>query len=435
MLFVPTRDRATALASALRSHRDALERASSRAVPIVVADDSDDERATRAACEGTGSLHLGRSARARLVAALATCADEREVLARALLPAKDRTTTWAGATRNVIALTAAGSRYVSIDDDSLSVFHRPRALAPPKRVIDPQPIEIGSTADVEPIAVDPLSPHEAFLGRPAAAAAPDAPPHFRIAMTFVGVYGDLGVGEPGQLAFARGDSQQHLAAGLFEQIARGGSAVRLARAVQASLMPFAMMGAYGADATRIMPPFLSAGRNQDGLFALVLRLVDPGACFVHLPLAISHRPSGGRRYDLTKFASFGASPRLSDLVRVAVASAHAGLPDADPAKRMRALGGALDRETSLARLADGWNETRLAWSRQLDESARACPHGPLREGTLQLAGALARPVTLDDRAEGLPVLASIRQFGRSLALWPDVWERARAMNAAGRRAA
>lgn len=435
MLFVPTRDRASALASALRSHRDALDRASSRALPIVVADDSDDERATRAACAGTGSLHLGRADRARLVAALATCADEREVLTRALVPPDVRTTTWAGATRNVIALTAAGSRYVSIDDDSPSVFHRPRELAPAKRVIDPEPIEIGSHSDVVQVAVDPWSPHEAFLGRPAAAAAPGAPPAFRVAMTFVGVYGDLGVGEPGQLAFARGDSQQRLATGLFEHIARGGPAVRLARAVQASLMPFAMMGAYGSDATRILPPFLPAGRNQDGLFALVLCLIDPEACFVHLPLAISHRPDGGRRYDLTKFAAFGESPRLSDLVRVAVAGAHAGLPDADPAERMRALGRALDRETSLARLAEGWNETRAAWSRQLHESARGCPPGSLREGSLRLASALARTVTLDARAEGLPVIASIRQFGRSLAVWPDIWARARAKGDAERRAA
>ncbi len=423
MIFVPTRDRAAALATALASHRSALDRAG-RAVRVVVVDDSDAEGPARAACVRTSAEHAGRATRERLLRELATNAEERAALAGALFAPAERMTTCVGATRNVIALLAAGAPFVSIDDDSPSVYVRPRASLAPKRVVDPQPIELGPLSDVVPTEADPFGPHARYLGRPARDAAPEAPDRFRIAMTFVGVHGDLGVGSVGQLAFMVGESQRRLADGLLEHVVAGGATARLARCVQPSLVPFAMMGAYGADATRLLPPLLPAGRNEDGLFALVLRLVDPEAAFVHLPLAIAHRPGEGRRFDLTSFESYGATPRLADLVRLVLTGVHPTLPQGDPAARLRALGAALDEVPSLGRLAEAWNEERASWSRHLLTNAAGCPRGALRDGTERLAAALARPTTLDATAEGLPIVDSIRRYGRLCAVWPDVWARA-----------
>jgi len=251
-------------------------------------------------------------------------------------------------------------------------------------------------------------------------------------MTFMGVVGDLGVSSVGSLAFMSGGSQRRLAAGLLGHVAGGGCAARVAGTVQPSVFPFGMMGAFGLDASQIVPPVLPAGRNQDGLFVLMLRMIDNQACLVHLPLAVAHRLAGGRPFAETDFARSVAKPRLADLARLVALRGPAARPSGSPVERLATLARAYtDDLPSLAALEGMWNEHRASQSVQLVRNAQACPLGSLRDQTLAMAASLRVPIRLEARADGLPIRETLSRFGRLLSVWPAVWGRARARARAG----
>lgn len=425
MLFVPTRDRAPALAMALRSHRAALQRRGV-SLPIVVIDDSTSEAPNAAACAETNSVHFGRADRTFLARGLARTADEREALAFALIPPAVRTATWVGATRNAAALLGAGGTFASIDDDSTSHFWEPKARWIAKRASDPEPTDLVDPSDLATVASDPWSPHAALLGRRVDTHVdPTAPPALRIAMTFLGVFGDLGLGSPGQLAFLTGASRARLAGGLLHHVLAGGRAARLARTTQPSLFPFGMMGAFGADASAMLPPCFPVGRNEDGLFTLLLRVIDPHACLVHLPLAVAHRLHDVRRVSWSSFAVVAATPRITDLARLVAARGFAACEAGAPATRLssiaRAFGADLPTLTELTHL---WNVQRDRYANQLVDNARECPRGDLHDAMQAMAAALRVPASIEERVDGMPVLETLARYGRLLHVWPEVWSRA-----------
>ncbi len=421
MLFVPTRDRPLALRHALRSHRVAMDRGSAR-VPITVVDDSSDERATRRACEGAAAAHVGRAERARLVDALSTCAEEREVLGWALLPPEERATTWVGASRNVIALLAAGRPFVSIDDDSPSLFFRRRAPGASKPVRDPQPIEIVPAQAVVRTETDAWSVHASLLGALAHRLVPGAPAEATIGLSFVGVVGDLGIGCLGALAFVDGASRRALEAGGFEEVVRGGPMARLACNMQVSTHPFGMMGCFGADARRMLPPLVPAGRNEDGLFVTTMRFVHPRVVLAHAPVAIAHRVGEVRPRPLAGFFELAREPRLADLLELALADASASASRADPASVLRSLGRALQPRS--APLWDMWNAQRASRAGWLRRSWGTARPSALRELALALASELDRPAPRAETTSGVCIADAVGRFGALLDLWPDVWSRA-----------
>lgn len=421
MLFVPTRDRPLALAYALRSHRVAMERSAARA-PITVVDDSSDELATRRACEGAAAVHVGRAERARLVALLGESAEEREVLGWALLPPEERATTWVGATRNVIALLSAGRPFVSIDDDSPSLFFRRRAPGASKPVGDPQPIEIAPAGAVVRTEADAWSVHAPLLGAPAHRFVPGAPGDVTIGLTFTGVVGDLGIGSLGALAFVDGASRVALEAGGFDEVVRGGAMARLACNTQVSTHPFGMMGCFGADARRMLPPMVPAGRNEDGLFVTTTRFLHPRVALAHVPVAVAHRLGQGRPRPLASFFDLARAPRLADLLELALADASSSASREDPASSLRSLGRALQARP--APVWEAWNAQRAARAGWLRRSWRGARPSAVRELALALADELDRPAPVADTASGLCVGEAVRRFGALLELWPDVWRRA-----------
>lgn len=427
MLFVPTRDRAERLGRALQSHHAALTRAGTR-VPLVVVDDGHEERTTAAACVAASAAHVGRLGRSRLVEALGATMEEREALGFALLAPSARTTTHVGATRNVALLLAAGSSFVSIDDDSTSDFFAPREPGTLRAPKSPEPIELHAASEITRIEADPWTPHATLLGRSLAhTVSPAAPPAFRVAMTFMGVAGDLGIGNVGQLAYLSTREHTKLSGGLLDTILAGGDAARMARTVQPSLYPFGMMGAFGLDASHLVPPLLPFGRGEDGLFAFMLRLLDTHAAFVHLPIAIAHRWGEARRPLTADFATSLRAPRIAEVVRAVITASwlEGSLPD--PAARMRALGARLVASaSSLATLDAMYAEQRARQARQVQEAAAACAEGTLREQIDALATSLAAPTPLPRVVEGLDIGDVVARYGRLLEVWPDVWRRASA---------
>jgi hypothetical protein len=68
--------------------------------------------------------------------------------------------------------------------------------------------------------------------------------------------------------------------------------------------------------TEILPPFCPIGRNEDGVFGALLKMVAPSALVAHVPLAVLHAANHGREYmSLPEF-------RLSDLFLSLFARLH-----------------------------------------------------------------------------------------------------------------
>jgi len=373
MIFVPTCGRPEALARCLASLGDRPD--------VVVVDDGGDAEAVARA---HGARYVGGAERARLVEG------SSPTVRRALLPEGPRTTTRVGAVRNVIALLARGRPYVSIDDDVEARFFAPTRARLPKPAHDPEPLELMAVEEVAPSAGE-LAPPEC-LGRSVRETFdPHAPARARVAVAAFGLQGDVGIGRAAQLAFASGATRAALGA-LGPRMRRGEPVVRMARCVQPSVAPVFVAAAFAMDGS-LVPPFAPEGRNQDGLFAWTLRLVDPGACFVHLPLAVAH--AEGRRRLADDDGAF--EPRFTDVLRWVLLETQRP-KEASPADAMRSIGAQIElADLSAAALRRRWDVER-----RRDPGVRVVEDPPL------------------ERLEGLDVAEAIRSYGRLLREWPDV---------------
>jgi hypothetical protein len=201
----------------------------------------------------------------------------------------------------------------------------------------------------------------------------------------------------------------------------------------------------GLDASRLLPPFLPVGRNEDGVFAQLLRTVAPDALVAHLPWAISHDPPEQRAFEVG--ALHLPLTALSTAQAVILALTAAPLtPGGDPATRMVHAGSAL---LAIADLPDGdlleWLYLqRLAQIGRhiahLDESLRLYDGGPaawMEDVTAAIAtgrGGLLRPEECLSAELGQPGerLAATRdllhRFGLLLELWPAVFAAARRLD-------
>lgn len=201
----------------------------------------------------------------------------------------------------------------------------------------------------------------------------------------------------------------------------------------------------GIDNTSLVPPFMPAGRNADGVWGATLAFMDPRALFAHLPWGIwhdSHRPS---RYGESMPSA--RQSRVSDfllfvITRVAPATFATG-----PADRLRRLGRlfrdvaalpagdfrAFVAEAKLGTLSQilthaGTTASDPAcpphWRQALDEYQRAFRENVARPGYF-----LPIEFTSDSLEDGFARMQQfVAQFGDLLNWWPEMWEVARSMN-------
>ncbi len=121
-----------------------------------------------------------------------------------------------------------------------------------------------------------------------------AHPH-RVLVTAAGLLGDSGFrssspldlrGESWQLATASGDA--------YETARASREVVRLVPRPTIGECGHLAGHHFGLDNRELLPPFFPAGRREDGIFALTLRVTHPQALCGHLPVAVLHDPVPSR---------------------------------------------------------------------------------------------------------------------------------------------
>ena len=442
----------------------ARAREAGRVLTIVVADDArdhDDQLRCRALLSSRGralgfvARYAGTEQKRRFAVLLARESGVDPALVRAALGTWERrpAVTTAGANRNALSLDVAGEACLHSDDDVVwSPLRAPftsdgvassTAYAPWRMRFTPD--RDAARADFVTDDGDLFAAHERLLG--AAAPAGSA----RVRVTHHGALGDSGWGGLNvptlSLLMPRALAAAQPAWLLHRAMSRWVARATVTTGTWCQLL------AAGLDHREILPPFMPAGRNQDGLFAHVLRAGTPGAAFGYLPSAVLHEPPA-RTFEADELLRGALRLRLADVMMFLV-GAGGPPPGVDAAGGLRAVGARLrgaaeGDDTDFTRaVAD-----RVAhWRKQLIEGAEA---GPARPGALPppwtraLRAALdALRSSLEDRAllaipdelrEGrsageavADLRAAILEYAALLEAWPTLLAAAKALRARGER--
>lgn len=487
---VPTRDRPASLAACLASHLDAARRRG-RECAWVVSDDSGDA-ATRAANRqalrslrerfGAEVYYAGPGERADFTAALACETGAPVEVVRFALVNDEGCPIATGGSRNTLLLFAAGEALLTADDDTLG------RLVPvlgtrdgPALSSRPDPTEFWFPAgdapdpgDAPGIEDDLPSWHERLLGRhPGGYAAETSGgvdvgqagaglfrrlegEDSRVLVTMLGAEGDAGMGSSQHLLTLDGDSRARLLApeAVYRHAVAHRRVLRGVKRPTVGDSGFCMAMHLGLDGRRLLPPFLPVQRNQDGVFAALVRCCFGGGLFGYLPRAVVHRPPAPRGTAGDPWADAGRVG-TGQLFQVLI-GALAPLPDGgEPQRNLAVLGRALaDLAASTPASFEEVVPLHLwqaigGWAARLEARLRAYGGQPaywaddVRRVLANLGAALTDPevaVPWDlGRAFGGDARAVtqglVGRFGRLLQAWPDLVEGAQRLRARGVRPA
>lgn len=486
---VPTCNRTASLERCLRSYLENNQR-HQRPISYVVADDSDDihcRLANRQMLQALKATHAANLAYAGL--------EERTSYAEALikesgLPLEDvefailpdenfRITT--GSTRNALLLHTAGEAVLQVDDDTIC------SLAPSRETqaglafsseYDPtefwflaeneQPQRLPDAEQPGLLAVheqllgqglgDLVDRHEVDLNRSAATFFGRLEPAGgRVLVTATGSMGDSGMGSPIYFLSLDGASRSRLLqteSVYWHALARQ-QVVRSVRRPTVCDGPYCMAMNLGIDNRDLLPPFMPVQRNQDGVFAAILRACVPGGYFGFVPWTILHQAPVMRRLSPEECQQSATRITSGQVVQALISTFAPGPNRADVRKSMNALGQALI-DWGLAPPADFANLLRLLmWNQasrkvmQLENLLRTSGGQPafwaddVRQFLALWKSVLpnlhyAVPHDLvemagDDACAGFQRL--VHRFGRLLRVWPDIVDAAKQLRARGRRLA
>jgi hypothetical protein len=280
----------------------------------------------------------------------------------------------------------------------------------------------------------------------------------RVLVTAVGWAGDSGMGAPGYFLSLQGNARARLVrcADVYREALTRMRVVRAVSRAAISEGPFCMAVNLGLDNRRLLPPFMPVQRNQDGVFAALLRACFDGAYFGFLPWVLLHQSPGTRRFapaDLTQ----GVVCVHSGSILQALVQAFAPGPNAGAGrKNLVALGQSLE-EWSRAPQARFEEFTRtLLWSHlsrfasQLDEQLRQYGGQPAfwAEDVRQVLAVLRESLPREDfgvpgdlaRLFGSGQAAArfqrlVGQLGLLLCHWPDMLKASADLRRQGHRLA
>jgi hypothetical protein len=271
----------------------------------------------------------------------------------------------AGGSRNAVLLDSPGEKVVMLDDDTRGMTAVREDWSPDVRLgghEDPFELHFFSSRDeaidaVEWKAMDFFVEAERFLGMRLDQVAPgsaDGCHHLRaqvknasgvIRVTTCGVVGDSGYFSPVHLLWRAPaatmkelrESDSALAMALSSR-----EVVKLVRTPTITHGAVRMATTIGLDNRRLLPPFLPAGRNEDGFFGNLLLRCCPEACTANLPFAVLHQAPGQRQYQ--RLANDAQTVRIAELA-ILLLSACPLTPGCTPDEALRVLGGFLAEMT------------------------------------------------------------------------------------------
>jgi hypothetical protein len=473
-LVVTTADRPELLKRCLQSFVDAGH---AEGLSVVISDDSrrtESVETNKKSCAELSSAfsgtveHVGRERRRALSRSLAESAGvDTELTDFALLgPEWGGLTT--GANRNTLLLQNAGERYLTIDDDVL--FELLQGVQESQDTLeisssfDPTLIEpFPSREEVFP-ALEPASSEqflqglEEWLGAGVAGTIDRsyealqfeqcsdrmfreiARDQARTSVVVPGYAGDAGMSRPQyRLDPTALASDEFIEPESYEEVRLSREVCRSAGA--RSLRPagsFLMLMFAGIDNRTLLPPFVPFGRNSDGLFSQTLGLL--GTHYIgHFPQMIRHEPEPREdtEEDLTRW--FEASD-VQDVLSAALSLIHTYPLVTDPEEKLPLLGDELVRLTQSPQapmlLTQQLQRSRIAMLDRLEGALNAYPNASpawiedvqtvLRVGKESLVSAdllTPRGISSDNPRDEL--WHYIRQYGRLLTVWPQLWNHAR----------
>lgn len=388
-----------------------------------------------------------------------------------------------GPNRNLFLLLTAGEHALAVDDDIVcdtwAIAGRAGGLAVTGHGFEfleaaffPNRAAVLAAGVRTP--VDLLAAHEALLARSLAALLEQwstsadltlACRHVRASVaagrplivkaTFAGVAGDAATYCPYRMLFSSGALRSLLwsSGTIFARAIRTRETFRIASTNVVTHNAGCMAGCMGLSNRDVLPPFMTVGRNEDGVFGVMLAACDPWAMFGHAPVGVvhdSHRPArraGGRILSAT-------GSRVSDFLLAIVPSLVPSRGTRSPRTRMRRLGEALARvgglpardletlvrDVTLDVRARQWRHAAASvetpgcpdyWRAALDRYRREFNRSVTRRGFfLPIEFRRGGSLGAGYRALG----GYLRSFGQLVTDWPDVWDAARALNLERERA-
>jgi hypothetical protein len=484
---IPTRDRPIALERCVRSYLRACEGRSTD-FKILVIDGSASLAMRRANLEA-----LSRLAVQTPVAVHCIAASQREMLKATLdrggaksqlldftvtSPALSTTT---GDSRNLALLLNAGEAFLSVDDDTVcQPWTMPDAEPGVAFWGDRDPVEMQfvnsrSEADAAtlPSTVNIVEALEALLGKTLLQCAEgalgepvwsDCCEHLhnalagksgseRVRVCFPGMAGDVALHCPYQLLFSSGATRRLMSASndAFETALTSREAVAAVRRYTVTDNSTCITMCAALDNEDLLPPFVPVGRNQDGVFGVMLRVCDPGALFGYVPYGIRHASDRAPKYDDGAILS-ASGIRWSDLLILLLKAAPVAPMSRSVRRRTIQIGeffqelASLDR-VEFVRFVEA--QLLLEWHRRLSamdvalRGERSYPEYWLQgfeKYRNALCGTLTRPhfcvpFEFQDAAPEhayAAVQRCLQRYGELLQEWPDLWQSAREARLAGR---
>lgn len=382
-----------------------------------------------------------------------------------------------GSSRNLLLLLTAGEHILAVDDDVIcDTWARPgdaeslSLMGHQQERIDTDFWRDRASAleAIARIPIDILATHGALLGQSLPALIATSPGavdlaqgcgHLRSALaegrplvvkvTLTGLAGDAGTYCPYRLLFSDGPLRARFWSdpAAFATALTSRDVTRIARTRIVTHDCSCMATCTGIANSAPVPPFMPVGRNEDGVFGAMLSACDRSVVFGHVPFGIIHDSDRASSRTGTGMLS-ATETRVADLILSLVL--RASLPEAAtaPAAAMRRTGRAIAAlgEMDGCALADlvttvtrEIREREFARAMQATDDPR-CPEY-WRAGLRAYRRAFVQSATKPDFF--LPIefhgLGSIeagyralgeffRDLGRLIDSWPDLWQRARALN-------
>jgi hypothetical protein len=372
-LGVPTRNRTRSLQRCLSSYVESDQR-HGRVTDYVVVDDSESaeiRRDNRHLLQVLGDqyrvslAYAGPEERARFAEAITRQAGLcPEDVRFGLLGAEGYPIT-TGASRNALLLHAVGDAFLQVDDDTVAYLAPcPEPLAGLAFTSAHDPTEFWFPANQELLPFNDESVHlpvvhEQLLGKSLGGLAHDAASDLggiesrfcrglrssssRVLVTSTGVMGDSGMGSPSYFLWSVGPTRDRLVCSesVYRQALARHPVLRAVRRPTVSDGGFCMALNLGLDNRELLPPFMPVQRNQDGVFATLLRSCFADSFFGYLPWLLLHLPPTSRRGS-GEYAWRSVDQVTSDqILQALVASFSPGPNGADPRRSLHALGQSL----------------------------------------------------------------------------------------------
>ena len=392
--------------------------AAGRNVELIVADGSADygvqalysEQLKQIAKSGQSSIrYCGAEQKREWIARCESAGIPQQVISYALF-GTPIDGTQVGSNQNALLLDTLGRLILSVDDDTLCIPYMPPDSFDLQSLAlwgeeDPQEAWFYEANHKLPSnwsagLLDVLGQHERLLGRSLqeaivesyqdqASVALEAPcDHMlldqgkaRVLIVLNGIAGDSGTHLP-LLFHKQNATHERLRTFVQDDMSRLRSRVLLRSSRQRALTHeggVVMSTFMSSDNSRLLPPFMPTGRNQDGLYGLLLHACYPGSYKAYLPFALYHNPQQTRLYphDLHKHFS---KARYSDILRFCI-NAFTPLDVSQQAiERLTSLGkwlvniGTISTPSFMAFIRPAW----LAWlshlAQQIDRERVACSH-------------------------------------------------------------